>query len=158
MVKHWTNERTDGFAIAVTIDYLSQLEDRLDSMPITRREYADRLGKDPSWVSQVFNSPEKQNPTILSLVEFARALGMKVSIVAYDDHDPDNNNGPIVSEIFSHCWEKLDCPRDLSFTAVHADVKPDNVLVLHGSFPEMKEIDIKPIHSASDGARVEKIA
>jgi hypothetical protein len=46
------------------------------------------------------------------MAKYARALGMKVSIVAYDDHDPENKKGPINSEIFKMCWEQLGKPRD----------------------------------------------
>ena len=39
-------------------------------------------------------------------------LGVKVSVVAYDDADPNNNNGPINSEIFAQCWQNCGKPSD----------------------------------------------
>ena len=38
---------------------------------------------------------------------------MKVAIVAYEDGDPENKSGPILSEIFSACWRNAGSPRDL---------------------------------------------
>jgi len=61
-------------------------------------------------ISQVLNNPG--NLTLRKVVEYARALGMKVSIVAYEDGDPDNVSGPINSEIFNMCWKKAGCPND----------------------------------------------
>ena len=46
------------------------------------------------------------------MLKYASTLGMKVSIVAYDDDDPENKKGPIDSEIFKICWEQLGKPRD----------------------------------------------
>jgi hypothetical protein len=51
--------------------------------------------------------------------DFARALGMKVSIVAYDDGDSENKNGPIIPDVFVKCWEKCNRPQDL-FEVVQA--------------------------------------
>ena len=48
--------------------------------------------------------------TLESMIELARTLGMKVSVVAYDDGDPHNNHGPVDSEIFLRCWEKCGKP------------------------------------------------
>jgi hypothetical protein len=50
--------------------------------------------------------------TLKKAVAYARALGMKVSVVAYEDGDPHNEKGPISSEIFAICWDNQKQPRD----------------------------------------------
>ena len=37
---------------------------------------------------------------------------MKMALVAYEDGDTENRNGPINSEIFSGCWKRVGSPRD----------------------------------------------
>jgi hypothetical protein len=68
----------------------------------------------------VFNNPG--NLSLRVIVEFARVLGMKVGIVAYDDGDPANSNGPINPDVFVKSWENARCPRDL-FDLAEADAK-----------------------------------
>lgn len=46
------------------------------------------------------------------MIEYGKVLGMKVSVVAYEDNDPKNTKGPINSEVFRICWEQLGKPRD----------------------------------------------
>lgn len=43
-------------------------------------------------------------------IELARTLGMKLSVVAYDDDDSQNNHVPVDSEIFRLCWERCGKP------------------------------------------------
>jgi hypothetical protein len=58
------------------------------------------------------------------VVEYARALGQKVAIVAYDDGDSRNENGPINSVIFAMCWQLEGKPSDLFEMARVGDVTP----------------------------------
>lgn len=58
------------------------------------------------------------------MAEYARALGMKVVVVAYDDNDPDNTRGPINPEIFQQCWKHMGSPADFyELASVLAPVK-----------------------------------
>jgi hypothetical protein len=61
-------------------------------------------------ISQIFNNPG--NLTLNKIVQYARALGLKVAVIAYDDGDHINKNGPISSEIFNICWENAGKPKD----------------------------------------------
>jgi hypothetical protein len=58
----------------------------------------------------VLNHPG--NITLRNIVEYARALGLKVAVVAYDDGDPHNFDGPLDSEIFKSCWQIMGEPKD----------------------------------------------
>src|SRR5258708_2354672 len=107
--KHWTERSVDDFVYKIAADFMSVIESAMDGT-ITQAELASRLGVSEGRVSQALNNPG--NLTLKKIVEYARALGLKVSIVAYDDGDPGNNNGPISSEIFSNCWEWLGRPVD----------------------------------------------
>jgi transcriptional regulator with XRE-family HTH domain len=112
-VKHWTHGSTADFAYNLSLDFFTQLQDRLERSPLEQKELARRLGVTPGRISQIFNDPQ-ENPKIESLVKYARSLGMKVSIVAYDDGDPDNYKGPIFSGVFNECWRRANCPHDMS--------------------------------------------
>lgn len=107
---HWTEGGVDDFVHRLSFDFITHLAKRLESGPLTRAQLAGRLGISKGRVSQILNNPS--NLTLKKAITYARALGMKASLVAYDDHDPDNHNGPISSEIFTTCWEKAGKPAD----------------------------------------------
>jgi transcriptional regulator with XRE-family HTH domain len=107
---HWTAKSTDAFIHRITFDFITQLVKKLDSIPLSQVELAQILGVSEGAVSQVLNTPK--NPTLKTAVNYARALGLKVALVAYDDRDPGNERGPINSEIFSICWERANKPAD----------------------------------------------
>jgi len=107
---HWTEDSVDDFVHRLSFDFVTQLAKRLETGPLSRVEFAAILGLTKGRISQIFNSPG--NLTLKKAIAYARALGMKVSLVAYDDDDPDNLNGPISSEIFSICWKKAGSPAD----------------------------------------------
>jgi hypothetical protein len=48
--------------------------------------------------------------TDIEPVDWARALDIKVVLVAYNDDDCANNCGPIFSGVFRKCWETLGRP------------------------------------------------
>lgn len=110
MTTHWTMTSVDDFVHRLSFDFITQLAKRLESSPINRTEFAQKLGVSKGRVSQILNNPS--NLTLNKAVKYARALGMKVSVIAYDDHDPKNENGPINSEIFTICWDKAGRPTD----------------------------------------------
>lgn len=107
---HWTESSTDAFRYRVANDFVVQLEKRMELGRISQKTLASRLHVSEGRVSQVLNNPTSL--TLKSIIDYARALGMKVAVVAYDDNDPTNTNGPITPEIFQACWEKLGSPRD----------------------------------------------
>lgn len=108
--QHWTERSVDDFVHRISNDFVVQLDKRIDDVGVTRTEVADRLGITGGAVSQALNAPG--NWELKSMVRYARVLGLKVAIVAYDDDDPNNDNGPIVSELFAKCWERLGKPVD----------------------------------------------
>ena len=108
--RHWTAESNDAFLHRISSDFIAQLEKRLEALPITQGALARKLGVSEGAVSHILNNP--QNLTLKTVVAYARALGIKVSIVAYDDDDPQNERGPIDSEIFSGCWGNAGSPRN----------------------------------------------
>lgn len=111
MKTHWTERSIKDFLFNIASDFVGQLEKKLEEDNISQDKFAKKLGVTKGRISQIFNNPG-QNISILKVIEYARALGMKVSLVAYEDDDPENKKGPINSEIFKICWEKLNKPRD----------------------------------------------
>ena len=107
--RHWT-ANTNNFLYRVTSDYVRQLETMMEAAGTKQSDLANALGVTEGRVSQVLNNPG--NLTLKKVVEYARALGKKVAIVAYDDADPNNQNGPVNSEIFSLCWDRAGQPSD----------------------------------------------
>jgi transcriptional regulator with XRE-family HTH domain len=107
---NWTEINIDNFLSRITFDFITQLEKRMESLPMTQAQLAEKLNLSESRVSQILNG--SHNLELKSIIKYARALGMKVAVVAYNDNDPNNNNGLINSEIFNTCWEKLDKPSD----------------------------------------------
>jgi transcriptional regulator with XRE-family HTH domain len=108
--RHWTAATTEDFLYRIAADYVSQLERIMDTSETSQAKLAERLHVSKGRVSQVLNNPG--NLTLKKIVEYARALGKKVAIVAYDDDDPLNANGPVNSEIFYSCWERSGKPAD----------------------------------------------
>ena len=107
---HWTERSIKDFRFRIVADFIAQLEKKIESLPITQNEIAKRLGVTKERVSQILNEPG--NITLDNIVKYARALGMKVSIIAYDDGDSKNKKGPVNSEVFQICWEQLGKPQD----------------------------------------------
>lgn len=108
--QHWTAKNLDNFVFRVASDFSVQLQKRLSALPMSQDQFAKALGLTEGRVSQLLHAPS--NPRLATLVKCAHAAGLKVAIVAYDDGDPDNNWGPINSEIFATCWQNAGAPRD----------------------------------------------
>jgi transcriptional regulator with XRE-family HTH domain len=107
---HWTNDSIKAFLFRIAFDFVTQLEKLMEAEKVTPTELAKRLGVTKGRVSQIMNNPG--NMKLKTIVEWARALDVKVAIVAYDDGDVDNDNGPVNPQIFVKCWEKADRPTD----------------------------------------------
>ena len=108
--RHWTERSTDDFVHRLSSDFIVQLEKRIEAEQVAQKELASRLGLSDSAVSQTLNTPG--NLELRTMVQYARVLGMKVAVIAYDDADPDNTKGPIISEVFTECWQRLGKPQD----------------------------------------------
>lgn len=111
-MSHYTSENDKTFVNRLTFDFVAQLEERLATLPMTQDDLAKKLRVGKSTVSQVLNM-YRTNWNLKTFVKYARAVGMKVALVAYDDRDPTNQNGPVGPEIFAQSWEKLGRPRDV---------------------------------------------
>jgi predicted XRE-type DNA-binding protein len=107
---HWTERSVDDFLYRIASDFVRQIERAMEEGETNQAKLAEALSVTEGRVSQVMNNPG--NLTLRKVIEYARALGKKVSVVAYDDDDPQNLNGPINSEVFTLCWEKAGRPVD----------------------------------------------
>jgi hypothetical protein len=106
--KHWTSESIEDFTYRIASDFLAQVETKIENGEVSRTELAVRLKRTVGRVSQLFNPG---NTTIKSAVRLGRAAGVKVALIAYDDNDPENQNGPVNSDIFYRCWKHMGAPR-----------------------------------------------
>jgi len=108
--RHWTESSLDAYLHCIATDWVMQVEKAMEKDGVQRSKLAKRLGVTSGRVSQVLNDPG--NLTLKKIIEYARAIHKKVSIVCYDDGDPENRNGPVNSEIFQICWERAGRPTD----------------------------------------------
>jgi len=137
-VAHWT-DTTINFTHRIAADFLAQVENKIEQGDIKRSELAERLGRSPGRVSQMFNAG---NITLQSAVRLARAACMKVALVAYDDGDPENQNGPINSEIFYQCWRQIGSPETF-FELAELSEPIEHIGWLHEAGNRGVEIDSK---------------
>ena len=107
---HWTSENIEALIHRITFDFITTIAKRLDAKPLTQAKLAKKLGVSEGAVSQVLNTP--RNLTLKTIVNYTRAVGLKIALVTYDDGDPGNKRGPINSEIFTACWESVGKPED----------------------------------------------
>lgn len=112
LTRHWTERNIDAFVQRTGADFMLQIQKVIDASGARQAQLASTLGVTPGRVSQVLNSPG--NLTLRKVVQYARAIGRKVSIVVYDDGDEANLKGPIDGEIFVSCWNKEQKPTDFS--------------------------------------------
>jgi transcriptional regulator with XRE-family HTH domain len=108
--RHWTTTSVSNFVYRISFDFVAQLRLRLEQKNISRAKFAQDFGVSESRVSQIFNNPG--NLGLESMTRAAQAAGMKVAVVAYDDGDPQNQNGPVNPEIFVSCWKRAGMPKD----------------------------------------------
>lgn len=100
-----TNDNAEKLAHWVAYDFIAQLKHRAQAKGWSRKDLASKLGLSESRVSQVFHHPP--NLTQRTMCEYARALGLGLSVVLYDD---DGSSEPIGAEVFRAAWEKLGKP------------------------------------------------
>jgi len=97
-----------AFADHILFDFVDALDTRLEELGLTRREFASRMGVSEGRISQVFNDPA--NFTMRKMVELSRNLGLKVSLVSFEDKD-DPSGAPVFSTSFKRSWEILGKPK-----------------------------------------------
>lgn len=107
-LRHWTERDADEFLYRIGADFVQQIEEAMGDA--NQATLAKTLGVTEGRVSQVLNNPG--NLTLKKMIEYARALRKKVSVVCYDDGDPQNQNGPINAQVFVSCWELAGRPID----------------------------------------------
>jgi len=109
---HWTHRSPEDFLYSIAADFIEQLRAKMKKLHMTQSKLARSANVSKSYVSQVFNDPG--NLSLVTIVKFANAVGMKVSLVGYEDHSPAHaGSGPINSEIFRLCWEAAGKPADM---------------------------------------------
>jgi len=109
-MKHWTSRSVEDFQFRLAADFIAQLEAKMEQLDMSQAELARAMDVTEGRISQIVNSPG--NLSLNLMVKCARVLGMKLSVVAYEDEDKENNQGPVDAEIFRRCWEKAGYPRD----------------------------------------------
>jgi hypothetical protein len=139
--RHWTDS-TINFTHRIASDFLAQVETKIEKGEVNHSELARRLDRTPGRVSQLFNAG---NITLSSAVRLARAASMKVALVAYDDGDPQNNNGPVNPEIFTQCWKYMGGPTTFfELTDIVAPI--DNLGGLLAFANNGEAIDLTPLN------------
>jgi transcriptional regulator with XRE-family HTH domain len=126
--RHWTERSIASFVNRIAFDFVTQIQKRLEEQRTSKKEFARLIGVTPSRVSQVFNDPG--NLQLANVVEYAKGAGLKVAIVAYDDGDPKNHNGPINSEIFEQCWKLQGGPTDF-FDLANVAMQTGRISLFH---------------------------
>jgi len=111
---HWGTRTDDDFFFQVASDFVTQLEEIMESEKIDRAELARKLSITKGRVSQILNDPG--NLTLKNIVRYARVLDRSVSIVTYERVNAANESGPIPPQVFVTCWRKAGTPTD-SFSA-----------------------------------------
>jgi predicted XRE-type DNA-binding protein len=108
---HWTTGSAADFAYFVSADFMMQIELQLEKNKISKKRFAQKIGVEPSRVSQLLHNPG--NLEVASMVKCTLALGKKLAVVVYDDGDPTNMKGPVSGDMFRESWEKMHSPRDM---------------------------------------------
>jgi transcriptional regulator with XRE-family HTH domain len=108
MNQHWTERDIRNLLSRLTFNFVAQLDKKMKSSSMTQAELATKLGVTEGRVSQVLNN--ESNPTLETIVKYARAIGLKASLVAYEDGDPNNYKGLVNAEVFLTCWERQGKP------------------------------------------------
>jgi transcriptional regulator with XRE-family HTH domain len=109
--KHWTEASPKKFAYRIASDFIEQLRQRMAKDGWTQRKLAKKLKVSAGRISQVLNNPG--NLELETMIQWARCLGMKVSVIAYYDGDKLNERGPINAEVFRAVWENASRPTDM---------------------------------------------
>jgi hypothetical protein len=108
--KHWTERTVADYVHKIAADFISQIEEKMNKEGISPTVLAEKLGVTTGRVSQVLNGPG--NLTLRNCAQYTRAVGMKAVVVAYEDGDPENYDGPVNPQILFDCWVKCGRPKD----------------------------------------------
>jgi len=109
---HWTERSTEDFLYSIASDFIEQLQSKMKTVGMKQSGLAKATKLSKGRISQVFKDPG--NLELETMIKFARALSMKVSVLAYEDvDDPKNERGPINAEVFRLCWQHLKRPVDM---------------------------------------------
>jgi transcriptional regulator with XRE-family HTH domain len=101
--KHWTSNSVEDYRFSVGFNFCESILTRMHEKHMSQKKFAKRLGVTEGRVSQILNHPG--NMTLSSMIKWAKVVGMKVSVLAYNDGDPKNLKGPIPEYVFIKCWE-----------------------------------------------------
>lgn len=151
---HWTSADPKDFLYRIASDFVMKIEQQMKSKKLTQSQLATMLDKNKTYISQILANPG--NLTLRTMIVFARTLGLKVSVVAYDDDDAANVNGPIHSEIFELCWVRSGKPRDMFAFAESAPTAVAFVADRTGPPYEIdfSELDITAVSSERHGVEI----
>lgn len=108
--KHWTSESLADFGFFVASDFVTQIQSKLSSEDLSQADLAERVGVTEGRISQIFNTPG--NMTLNTMIQYARSLDLKLTVMVYDDGDRDFQRGPVLSDVFHSCWTSLGKPLD----------------------------------------------
>lgn len=125
---HWTTKSIADFIFRIGADFVAQIEAKLEAGPFKQKDIAHELSVSEGAISQTLNNPG--NLKLQTIVGYARALGMKVSIILYDDHDPKNEYGPVHADVFKLCWENAGKPKN--FWEISARAPVDTAYTFEG--------------------------
>jgi hypothetical protein len=100
----WRAGSLGDLRFRVGADFVSQVLDKIES----QNDLAEKLKITKGAVSQTLKSPG--NLKLDTMVKYARALKMNISVILYEDHE--KNMGPIHPDIFRRCWENANKPSD----------------------------------------------
>ena len=126
---HWTNRSPEDFLYSIASDFIEQIEGKMEALGMRQNQLADAARVSKGYVSRVFKNPG--NLSLETIVKFARSVGMKASILAYEDmNDPDNTRGPINADIFRTCWQLAGTPSDMwSLPSMNKAIITSNIAV-----------------------------
>ena len=110
--KHWTEQSPEDFLYSIASDFVEQLREKMKRIGMSQAKLAKAAKVSKGYVSQVFNDPG--NLSLVTIVKFAKAVGMKVSVVGYEDTDSEGSGrGPVNADVFRICWERQGKPVDM---------------------------------------------
>ncbi|HEX8721504.1 MAG TPA: helix-turn-helix transcriptional regulator [Pyrinomonadaceae bacterium] len=110
---HWTERSAEDFLYSIASDFVEQLQSKMATLNnMTRAKLAKAAGISKGRISQIFNDPG--NISLDTAIRLARALGLSVSLLTYENTaDPNNERGPVNADVFRICWEKAGRPFDM---------------------------------------------
>lgn len=117
--RHWTDRSVEDFAYSVASDFIDLLREEMDRLGWSKSRLAKAAKVSKGRITQIFQNPS--NLEMITMAKVAKALRMKLTVFPYRDlDDPNNERGPINSEVFRLCWEKAKRPADMwAFEAQH---------------------------------------